>query len=97
MLLEGVEPVVPCAALVVDPRAEQRQLVGPQPAGASSALLSLLDQAAPPQDADVVGDRLGGQVEGFSELTDRGVTLREAAHQGATDWVAESGEGGAEV
>ena len=85
VLFEGVEPVVPGAALVVDPRAEQRQLIGPQPAGAPGALAPLLDQAAPPQDTDVVGDRLWGQVERFSELSHRGVTLRETSHQGATD------------
>lgn len=97
MLFEGVEPVVPDSALVVDPPAEQRQLIGPQPAGASRALASLLDQATPSQDADVVGDRLRGQVERCGELTHSGVTPRETRQQGATDRVTESGEGRVEI
>lgn len=97
MLFKGVEPVVPGATLVVDPAAEQRQLIGSKPAGASGAFASLLDQAAAPQDPDVVGDRLWGQVERFGELSHRRVTLRETRHQGATDGVAESGKGRVEI
>ncbi|GAA0422097.1 hypothetical protein Acor_51800 [Acrocarpospora corrugata] len=93
MLLKGVEPVGPDAALVGDPRAEQRKLIDLQLAGAPGALAPLLDQAASPQDTNVVRDRLWGQVERFGEFSHRGVTPRETTHQGATDGVAKSGEG----
>lgn len=97
MLIQGVEPVRPDAALVVDPATEKRQLIGAQAAAATGAIALLLDQAGPPQDTDMVGDRLRSQVERFSELAHRGVPLREATDQGATDGVAESGKGGVEV
>jgi hypothetical protein len=48
MLFEDVEPIVPSSALVIDPRAQQRQLIRPQSTLASGALPSLLAQAAPP-------------------------------------------------
>ena len=97
VLFEGVEPVVPGPALVVDPRAQQRELVDLQPAGPPGALTSLLDQAAASQHTDVVRDRLLGQVERFGEFSHRRVAAGEAVHQGAADRVTESGEGGVEV
>ncbi|GIF07594.1 hypothetical protein Asi03nite_51320 [Actinoplanes siamensis] len=97
MLLQGVEPVVPGSALLVDPRAQLCELGGSQPAGPPGALSSLLYQAAPPEDTDVVRDRLLGQVEGFSEFPDGRITVSESTDQSAADRVAERGEGGVEV
>jgi len=97
VLLKRVEPVAPSAALLIDPTAEHRQLIGSQPAGTSGALASLLDETTPPQHAYVMGDGLRRQVERLGELSHGGVTLGEASHQRATDRIAESGEGQVEV
>src|SRR3954451_14391047 len=97
VLLEGVEPVVPDLALVVDPSTEKREVLHPETAGPPGALAPLLDQAAAAQDCDVMRDRLLGQGERLGELSDRRFAPGETSHQRAPDGVTQGGEGCVEV
>lgn len=97
MVFESVEPVVPGSALIVDPGAQQRQLIDSQPTRTPGALTSLLDQATPSQDTDVVRDGLLSQVERRGELPHRGVTAGQTGHQSATHGIPQGSEGGAKV
>ena len=93
MLVEPIEPRLPLSLLVADPA---RQLLEPfdiERARSSLAVDPLLDQSAASQDAHVPRDRLMGQLEWFSKLTDGRLTPCKSAHDRPPGPVAEGSEG----
>lgn len=70
MLLEPAQARLPLPLLLGDPAAQLLHALDVQPARPPLTIDPLMDQPATPQDADVAGDGLGGQVERLGQLSD---------------------------
>lgn len=97
MFLELAEARPPLSLLLADPAGQFLHALAGQPARSPLTVDSLLDQPAAPEDADVAGDGLVGQVERLRELADGRLAFRELADDRSTGAVREGGEGGVQI
>ena len=97
MSFEVVEARLPFSALLGDPTDHLLQTFVVEPTRAPLTIDPLADQTATPEDADVAGDGLVGQVERRGEVADGRFAPREPTDDRPPSLVAEGGEGRVEV
>jgi len=97
VLLEPVEARLPLSLLLADPTDQLLHAVDVEPARSPLTVDPLLDHPAAPEDADVAGDGLVGQVEWLGEFANGRLAPGEPADDRPSGPVAESSEGGIQV
>ena len=94
MLVEAIEARLPLVLLLADPAGEVLHAFDVQAARSPLPVHALVDQAAPPKDAHVAGDRLVREIERRGQLADGCLALSEASDDRSARLIAQGGERG---
>ena len=97
VFVEPIEARLPLALLLADPTDQLLHALDVQSARSPLTVDPLLDQPAAPEDADVAGDGLVGQVEWRGEFAHGRLAPGEPADDRPTGAVAEGSEGRIQV